>query len=224
MTQSQNIQDAFEAVAIDIIAIQSALAGQTSAAGTLSSAEPHFQYPISPVALLPPDPAEPLPASLQQTYPANPLKASTPVDIRLACHDLNNFDLALSHQLDLYTDNTLNTAIVISLFTDRYDPETKTGGYWGDEATENTVLMGSRLWKLQRAKVTTEALRSAEDYADEALQWMLDDKLIISLETVASWQYINNKHQLTLSVVAMPTPGSPYGSKRFNQNYIVAGG
>lgn len=216
-TFSTSIERAFDQVAIDMSALEDILTG-----GNTSSQNITAIYPVNPVTLLPPDPATPLPASLQNTYPDNPLKSSTPVDLALLCHDLNSFDLALTDLADLHTDNQLNTAIVISLFTDRYDPETNNGGYWGDESKDADFLMGSRLWLLQQSKVTTDTLRTAEDYANESLQWLIDDGLVIQIDVSASWLYDNKKHQLNLSVAVKPDPEGIYGKAHYQHNFLVA--
>ncbi|WP_338804415.1 phage GP46 family protein [Xenorhabdus griffiniae] len=87
---------------------------------------------------------------------------------------------------DLMTGNDLQTAIIISLFTDRQaraDDEidgTDRRGWWGD--SESDYQIGSRLWLLHRQKLTTAAALAAEDYAREALQWMLDDGVAASID------------------------------------------
>lgn len=89
---------------------------------------------------------------------------------------------------DIATDGALQTALLISLFTDRLanadddlpDNSGDRRGWWGDLAVEppadGTVdLIGSRLWLLSRAKQTTQTAIAAQGYVAEALQWMIDD-------------------------------------------------
>ncbi|MCB2190357.1 MAG: phage GP46 family protein [Deltaproteobacteria bacterium] len=78
----------------------------------------------------------------------------------------------------------LQTAVLISLFTDRRAldddvlPAGTTGkrGWWGDLTlpTEGDQY-GSRLWQLSREKQTAAVLRRAEEYASEALAWLVTD-------------------------------------------------
>jgi len=90
------------------------------------------------------------------------------------------FDLALSGG-DLATDEGLETAMILSLFTDRRaleaDPlpagSSDRRGYWADAYSDR--LQGSRLWLLSREKELDEVLRRAEEYADEALVWLTED-------------------------------------------------
>lgn len=76
----------------------------------------------------------------------------------------------------LTTGNDLQTAIIISLFTDRlarrddtYDGSDRRG-WWGDSDSDNQ--MGSRLWLIRREKLTTRVAIKAEEYAKEALSWL----------------------------------------------------
>lgn len=98
---------------------------------------------------------------------------------------------------DYAVEPGLTTAMLLSLFTDRRaepddvppsgDP-TDRRGWWADEfAAVPGDRMGSRLWLLARAKRTAETLRRAEEYAREALQWMLDDSVAASLDVTVEF-------------------------------------
>lgn len=97
---------------------------------------------------------------------------------------------------DLVGDAGLETAVSISLFTDRRvtdqelgPGETEKKGWWGDVFPDvEGDQIGSRLWLLARAKRTQETLRLAEDYAREALQWMLDDGVAASITVTSEFQ------------------------------------
>lgn len=92
------------------------------------------------------------------------------------------FDLCLSGN-DLATDAGLHTAVVVSLFSDRRaeadDPlpgSDDRRGWWADAYPDiDGDLIGSRLWLLAREKQTDEVLNRAREYAQEALQWLIDD-------------------------------------------------
>lgn len=95
----------------------------------------------------------------------------------------------------LDADHPLVRAVTISLFTWRragdHDPVEglERHGWWGDSVPSvDGDRIGSRLWLLQREKLTDPVLRKAEDYAREALQWLLDDGLAASVSAVASRQ------------------------------------
>ncbi|WP_410498150.1 phage GP46 family protein [Chitinibacter sp. S2-10] len=80
-----------------------------------------------------------------------------------------------------------NRAVLISLFTWRraengdVPPDQPRQGWWGDSLSVNDKI-GSRLWLLARAKITTETLNQARDYCREALQWLLDDGLAAAID------------------------------------------
>ena len=89
---------------------------------------------------------------------------------------------------DLLADDTLETAIVISLFTDARIREdelppghTWRRGWWGDAVEDEPDITGSKLWTLRREKATQEILVRARGYIREALQWMIRDGVAVSL-------------------------------------------
>jgi phage gp46-like protein len=95
---------------------------------------------------------------------------------------------------DLVTGRDLETAAIISLFTDRLanaddrlpDPsDSDRRGWWADWEAEYPI--GSRLWLLSREKQTEDVRQRAEHYCREALQWMLDDDVADTVEVTASW-------------------------------------
>ena len=119
------------------------------------------------------------------------------MDLGLSLID-GSFDVEIKNG-DVVRDDGLETAVTISLFTDRRVTEEEKPylanskrGYWGDLFSEiDGDKMGSRLWTLEREKRTTEVLRRAEDYTREALQWLIDDGVVLSISAIAS--YDNNK-------------------------------
>jgi phage gp46-like protein len=101
-------------------------------------------------------------------------------------------DLALDGPR-LQTDRELEAAVVISLFSWRRarddDPVPEDAprmGWWGDTLADVTDdRMGSRLWLLRREKLVPETLARARSYAEEALAWMVEDKLAARVEVLA---------------------------------------
>ncbi|MND83154.1 Phage protein GP46 [compost metagenome] len=97
-------------------------------------------------------------------------------------------------QGDLLNGNDLYTAIYISLFTDRLarddddlDGSSDRRGWWGDDG--ESVPIGSRLWLLRRQKLTTAVAIKAEDFANEAVQWLIDDGVVSAITTTAQIIY-----------------------------------
>ncbi|MBN9096088.1 phage GP46 family protein [Pandoraea pnomenusa] len=93
----------------------------------------------------------------------------------------------------LETGNDVTTALLISLFTDRMadvddiipDGTSDPRGWWGDDVAAGAI--GSRLWLLFREKQTKETLQRAYDYIVEAIQWMIDDKVVARFDINVSW-------------------------------------
>ena len=93
---------------------------------------------------------------------------------------------------DLANGDDLATAITVSLFTDRragdasgIAPDEDPRGWWADAYRDRPL--GSRLWLLDRAKKTPATLRRAEDYAREALAWLVSDGVAARLDIRAAW-------------------------------------
>ncbi len=86
---------------------------------------------------------------------------------------------------DLLEGDDLQTAIIISLFSDRVarDDDDIDGddhrGWWGDAGTEKEI--GSRLWLLRRQKLTTAVALKAEDYCRDAVNWLITDGVVGSI-------------------------------------------
>lgn len=115
-------------------------------------------------------------------------------DIALVLTD-GSFDMALDGY-DLQRDDGLETAVFLSLFTDRRAtadivPAEFQGddlrGYWGDVAAEAGDQFGSLLWTLQREKQTSQVLARAQQYALEALAWMKQDFVSNRIEVATSY-------------------------------------
>lgn len=85
---------------------------------------------------------------------------------------------------DLVLENALTTAALISLFTDASNPQNinETGIWWGNNIGKDVRPLGSKLWMLQRASLSDQALEQARFYALESLQWLLEDSLAMALD------------------------------------------
>lgn len=112
-------------------------------------------------------------------------------------------DLALSSTGMLEPETSLRTAVFISLLTDRRAamddrlpfatksdrpvPADRKG--WAGDAFGGQRI-GSRLWLLDREKQTSETLKRAIFYSREALQWLIDDGHVTSIDVEAAWNGI----------------------------------
>jgi phage gp46-like protein len=113
-------------------------------------------------------------------------------------------------------DNGLRTACIISLFTDTRitESELESGseelrGFWADAIAGNNI--GSRLWLLDRRKVTRSTRIDAEEYATEALEWMIEDKLVNKIEITG---YFSEKN-LCLEII-LTLPNGTKNTQKFN--------
>jgi len=91
----------------------------------------------------------------------------------------------------LQNQHDLKTAVLISLFTDRRannddqlpDYRGSKRGWWSDALTGQKI--GSRLWLLHREKQLNQVVLRAKEYAEEALQWLIDDGVAESVTVTA---------------------------------------
>lgn len=128
---------------------------------------------------------------------------------------LNGFEATLSD----YADDPLVRSVINSLFcwrrADASDdrPCDSWMGWWGDSfADEDGDRWGSKLWLLFRSKMTPDILKLAEQYASDALQWMIDDGIASRVEVEAERGGVN---QLSLAVTIYKPDGKVASSLRF---------
>ena len=96
-------------------------------------------------------------------------------------------------QGDLQTGQDLESACLVSLFTDKLatpdfvptDGTTDRRGWWGDPY--NDQPLGSNLWQLERAKKTRDTLGTARRYAQDALEWLVTDGVAKSVAVDTQW-------------------------------------
>jgi phage gp46-like protein len=94
---------------------------------------------------------------------------------------------------DLQSGGDLATAVLISLGTDRQagpadiipDGTSDPRGWVGDLGADKPI--GSKLWLRTRAKQTAQTLQLVHDDIVEALQWLIDDKVVASIEVAPEW-------------------------------------
>ncbi len=100
----------------------------------------------------------------------------------------------------LLADAGLQTAVIISLFTDRRAEPDDTlpaeasdkRGWWGDaiavQVNGRTVeddRIGSRLWLLSREKQLASVVERARQYCKEALAWLIEDGICERIDVIA---------------------------------------
>lgn len=106
-------------------------------------------------------------------------------------------DLQLGDLGALATDGAIETAVLLSLFTDREATAEEIAsagldqqrGWWADSESvrpDGAVVYGSKLWLLAREKTTLATLRRAEGYALDALLWLRDRGIASKITVTAS--------------------------------------
>jgi phage gp46-like protein len=122
---------------------------------------------------------------------------------------------------DLLLDDGLDTAVIASLFTDRRaedsdilpDGHTDRRGWWGDGLpTVPNDKFGSRLWLLSREKQVPSVLERAKEYALEALQWLIEDKVAASVDVTTEF---TKPGMLGIQIVIQRPQGPPAQFKFF---------
>jgi phage gp46-like protein len=108
----------------------------------------------------------------------------------------------------LATDRDLETAVILSLFTDALAREDDVipdltddrRGWWGNWESPEALELGSRLWLLSREKSTEETRRRAEEYAAEALAWLLTDGVAARVDVEADYLEVGPVPPMTLAL------------------------
>lgn len=94
--------------------------------------------------------------------------------------------------LGMASTEPLVRAVIISLFSWRRAnadddlPGNERMGWWGDTtATIPNDRIGSRLWLLDRSKITSTTIARAIEYAQEALAWLIADGVASDITVTA---------------------------------------
>lgn len=112
-------------------------------------------------------------------------------------YDNNIFDITIENG-DLKADDGLETAVIISLFTDQRvqsdelpQGQTSRRGWWGDLFPDvDGDQIGSKLWLLDSAKQLTRDLPRYERFAQNCLAWLIEDGVASDISVNASYPKI----------------------------------
>lgn len=104
--------------------------------------------------------------------------------------------------MDVY--DYLPRAVLISLFSwrranaDDSLPSVNRFGWWGDTFPDVVNdQIGSRLWLLSRSILTSNTAALAQEYAAEALQWLIDDGAASAVDVLTE---IDGNARLSMAV------------------------
>ncbi len=129
----------------------------------------------------------------------NDLALLPPAPLEVSCPDCG------MEAGDLVAEDSLRTAVILSLFLDRRandDDILPNGsddrrGWWADTVAPMTDYgigggsasgdhIGSRLWLLSREKQLAGVLERARHYAEEALTWLVEDGVATAVQVTAT--------------------------------------
>jgi len=91
-------------------------------------------------------------------------------------------------------ESQLIYAVLASLFCDALaaqgdeipDGSTDRRGWWADQFSDRAGdAFGSKLWLLSRSKITSETISRVARYAEDALAWLVSDKIATKVAAVA---------------------------------------
>ena len=118
--------------------------------------------------------------------------------------DANYSDIQIASDGDIETDDFFDTAMSISLFSDRRANESEVQnsflrrGWIGNESTPG-IEIGSKIWLYEQARLTRTTLNDIATVARESLQWMVEDGYAISIDAVDAVLY-NNGIRLEITI------------------------
>jgi phage gp46-like protein len=114
-------------------------------------------------------------------------------------------------------DDGMRTAVIISLFSDARaadddelpNPGGDRRGWWADTyAPIPGDVTGSKLWLLARSKNTPDVLAKAQQYARDALAWLVEDGIASGIAAVASFPQLGwFSISVTINRPAAPSRG-----------------
>lgn len=124
----------------------------------------------------------------------------------------------------LAADSQLASAVIISLFTDRRAPEgwrpdePDRRGWWGDAVApegRQPEEIGSHLWLLRNEVTSERNAVFARLYAEEALNWMLRDKVSAAIDVTSG--IIDGQRGVWLQIVIKGRDGALVYDRRFER-------
>lgn len=140
------------------------------------------------------------------------------------------FDLVVDKN-DLQLDAGLQTAILVSLFSDHRVTEdelpfgeTDKAGWWGDLLADvDKDQIGSKLWLLIREKRTEETRTRYVEYCKQALTWLTEDGVADSVSVDAAYPE-DTKEGIEISISIQRPQGKLTFKYKLNWNAELSRG
>lgn len=108
--------------------------------------------------------------------------------------------------LDINSDESLKTTILLCLFTDKRVGEER--GCWIDSYEGESL--GSRLWLIDREKRIGDVPLKANEYVKESLQWLINDGIVKSIKVDS---VLNGQNLLDIPIEVTKPNGSKVSFK-----------
>ena len=96
------------------------------------------------------------------------------------------YDMQIGSDGDILSEDSFDTAIIVSLLTDRRANESEVleaqnrRGWIGNESTPG-IEIGSKLWLFEQSRLNRTAIDGVGVVARDALQWLVDDGHAVSI-------------------------------------------
>lgn len=125
------------------------------------------------------------------------------------------FDLIIDEdQADFETTDGLESAIVVSVFSDRRAYKDEVGdpmrrrGWIGDLVSEVPGdLHGSGLWLYEQSRLTQEVVTGVRQEAEQCLEWMIQEDLVVSVSAAVASDPVKRQLRLVITT-SSPTGGT----------------
>lgn len=111
------------------------------------------------------------------------------IDACLLESDNSTYDIQLGSDGDILTQDFFDTAIIVSLFTERRANESEVldpalrRGWVGNESTPG-FEQGSKIWLFEQARITRSVLNGLSTAVKDALEWFVDSGFADSIDAV----------------------------------------
>lgn len=129
------------------------------------------------------------------------IKFNVPVNLTL-----EKFDWSIDGNGDITADESFDSSIFASLYSDRradgsqIAPPQNRRGWNGDaNTTLEGYLFGSLLWLLDQERLTQKTVNKAQDFAQSALQWIIDLDFATRVD-VRARRIFNSEVEITIEI------------------------
>lgn len=106
------------------------------------------------------------------------------VDIALFSQVNGTLDISIDEYGDLAKTNDIDTAIYMSLLTDKRADSSEISlpqlrrGWWGNTLNAVPYEIGSKLWLLEQSRRIQDTLNKAQQHITDSLNWLITDNLV----------------------------------------------